>query len=153
MSRKEEEVSLKDIINQKLREIETKSKDIPFVDEDTAVLLMGKMNAANSTSTVIDAHQKHRLFVFSFGKTDCIYIPKFQFKTNGTGVMPVVPTLCEILSGLNDWGVFDWLTSYSADLECTPADAIHNEELIDDLVYLAGLFSSESRLCHLSYKA
>lgn len=151
MSSNEEQESLKDIINQRLREIETKSKDFPFVDENTAVFLMGKLNAANSKSIVIDAQKKHSLLVFSFGKADCIYIPEFQFQKHGTGVMPVVPELCKILSGLNDWGVFDWLTSYSEDLQCTPADAIHDQELIDDLVYLAGLFSSESRLSHLSY--
>jgi hypothetical protein len=57
-----------------------------------------------------------------------------------------VEKLCHILDELNDWGVYKWLTTHDEDLECTPAQAISRPELEEDLLYLAGVFKSESTL-------
>ncbi|MDW6017535.1 hypothetical protein SBW85_07060 [Vibrio plantisponsor] len=80
MSSNEEQESLKDIINQRLREIETKSKDFPFVDENTAVLLMGKLNAANSKSIVIDAKKNTPCLFFRSEKLIAFTFRSFNLK-------------------------------------------------------------------------
>ncbi|WED25800.1 hypothetical protein L3V77_12180 [Vibrio sp. DW001] len=68
------------------------------------------------------------MFAFSFGDDNNLKIPAFQFSTIGRGIVKVVPDLFQILQGINDYGVFQWLTAQDTDLSCTPAEAILSED-------------------------
>lgn len=80
-----------------------------------------------------------------------VQLPVFQFNQSVLKPWEPVKQLCELFSGLNDWSVYDWMTSFNDDLETTPALALQKTELHDDLIDLAGLYRNESRNVHLRF--
>lgn len=137
---------------QRLNDIEARASEYPLVTPKDASRLLGELSATNPSRLVATLKAEHKLFAFNFGDAKSVQVPAFQFKPD-LGVFSVVPKLCRILSGLNDWGVYHWFTTYSPDLDCSPAEALAISELGDDLVYLAGLFKSSSTLRELSFDA
>lgn len=136
-----------------LNEIEARVTDYPMCSPADAAKYLGELTATNPSRLVAKAKQEKRLFAFTFGNAKTVQIPTFQFNMHTLGVYDSVPRLCGILSNLNDWGVYQWLTTFSDDLEMTPAKALSEKSVWDDMYYLAGLFKSESTFRDLSYVA
>lgn len=139
------------LIAKDLNEIEARAKDFPLLTAKQAAILFGEVSAANPSRLVAKLKKESKLLGFYFGNSRNIQIPAFQFDTERLGVYKPVKKLCHIFDGLNDWGVYKWLTTYSDDLECTPAQALSRPELEEDLLYLAGLFKSQSTLRDLTF--
>ena len=126
----------------------------PLVSLEEAVCLLGYRDDEDALHLVNEAKKNHQLFAFNFfndGKP--VGIPLFQIDFDKAQVFAVVPKLCAMLSQLNDIGVYCWLTSFDEDLGCTPAEAFQNPEKEDTLMYLAGLFVSDSTLRNLDFTA
>ncbi len=140
-------------IAQQLNQIEELSKTYPLVSAKSAANLRGDIGVKNASRTINLAHSENQLFVFYFGNGKTAQVPTFQFDLENLGVYEVVPRLCEILSGLNDWAVYKWFATHSEDLGYTPAEALKHSESWSDLKYLAGIFKSTSTLRDLSYTA
>lgn len=134
------------LIARKLNEIEAKKNEYPLVTAEQAAALFGEVDTSNPSRLVAKLKKELKIIGFYFGNSHNIQIPAFQFDLARLGVHKPVSKLCHILDGLNDWGVYKWLTTHNADLECTPAQAISRPELEEDLLYLAGMFKSDSTL-------
>jgi len=141
------------VLAQSLNAIEKRVAEFPLVSPKEAAMLMGEVNSTNASRTISAARDQKRIFAFTFGDSKATQVPAFQFNATALKVWQPVPELAQILSGLNDWGVYSWFTTHNYDLECTPAEALGRPDLYEDLVYLAGLFKSESTLAHLSFIA
>ncbi|MEZ8651874.1 hypothetical protein AB6D92_23305 [Vibrio splendidus] len=139
------------LIAKDLNEIEARAKNFPLITAKQASVLFGEVSAANPSRLVAKLKKEMKLLGFYFGNSRNIQIPAFQFDTERLGVYKPVERLCHIFDGLNDWGVYKWLTTHNDDLECTPAQAISRPELGEDLLYLAGLFKSQSTLRDLTF--
>ncbi|MDO6706956.1 hypothetical protein [Photobacterium sp. 1_MG-2023] len=136
-----------------LNEIEARTEQYPLLSASAATNLLGEFQASNPSRVISQASQARRLFAFNFGDAKTVQVPAFQFDTKHLGVWKAVPELCQTLNGLNDWGVYQWLTSVSDDLGCTPAEALQKPELEADLLYLASLYKADSTFNDLSYTA
>jgi hypothetical protein len=141
------------LIARQLNRIEALTKEFPLVSAKQAVYLLGDLSATNPSRVINTAKQANRLFAFNFGDSKSTQVPVFQFDPEKLGVYKPVPELCRILDGLNDWGVYQWLTTTHDDLGCSPANALSRPEMEADLLFLAGLFKSDSTLRELSYTA
>ncbi|GLQ71238.1 hypothetical protein [Vibrio penaeicida] len=141
------------LIAKDLNEIEARAKDYPLIQAKQAATMFGELGAANPSRLVGKLKKEHKIIGFYFGNSRNIQIPVFQFDPINLGVYPPVEKLCRMLDGLNDWGVYKWLTTFDEDLECTPAQALSQPKLEGDLLYLAGLFKSESTLASLDFVA
>ncbi|MDA0383557.1 hypothetical protein [Vibrio owensii] len=136
-----------------LNDIESRVSEYPMCSVATAAKLLGEVTTKNPSRVIATARKENKIFAFTFGSAKNIQVPFFQFNTKKLGVYEPVPELCRILSGLNDWGVYQWLTTHSADLETAPAVALKHESLWDDLLLLAGLFKSQNTYRDLSFTA
>ncbi len=141
------------LIAKQLNDIEALTSHYPLLTAKQATAMLGDLSARSVSRTINTACQEGRLFVFYFGDAKNAQIPEFQFNVETLGVHEVVPRLCKVLRGINDWAVYKWFSSYSEDLGCTPANAIERKECWDDLVYLAGIFASSCNLRELNYVA
>lgn len=141
------------LIAKQLNDIETLASQYPLLTAKQATAMFGDLSTRSVSRTINTACQEDRLFVFYFGDAKNAQIPEFQFNVETLGVHEVVPRLCKVLKGINDWAVYKWFSSYSEDLGCTPANAIERKERWDDLVYLAGIFASSCNLRDLNYVA
>ncbi|MEF1281768.1 hypothetical protein QTO05_22085 [Vibrio fortis] len=155
--RKDAEISFEDyeeviepptkrLITKKLNEIEARTSEYPFISAKQAADLLGDVNATNPSRLIAQLKKERKIIGFYFGNSSEIQIPAFQFNRSSLGVHKPVEKLCHTLDHLNDWGVYKWLTTYDEDLKCTPAQAISRPALEKDLLYLAGIFKSESTL-------
>ncbi len=134
------------LIAEDLKEIEARTNKYPLIPAKQAAIFLGEVNITNPSRLVAKLKKELKIIGFYFGNSRKIQIPAFQFDMINLGVYKPVEKLCHILDELNDWGVYKWLTTHDEDLECTPAQAISRPELEEDLLYLAGVFKSESTL-------
>lgn len=134
------------LIAKDLKEIEARTNKYPLIPAKQAAIFLGEVNITNPSRLVAKLKKELKIIGFYFGNSRKIQIPAFQFDMINLGVYKPVEKLCHILDELNDWGVYKWLTTHDEDLECTPAQAISRPELEEDLLYLAGVFKSESTL-------
>lgn len=141
----------KDIMTAQLNNIKQRAIEFPLITPTDAVGFLGNITTKNPSEFILREKEKLQLFAFNFGDSESIEVPLFQFNPVNNAVYNVVPKLCRILNGLNDFGVYIWFTTVSDDLKCTPAEAIKNPELEDDLIFLAGLFYSNSQLSDLDF--
>lgn len=139
------------LIAKSLNEIEARTSDYPLITAKQAAALYGEVSAVNSSRLITKLKKELKIIGFYFGNSRSIQIPAFQFDMVSLGVHKPVERLCHILDGLNDWGVYKWLTTHNDDLGCTPAQAINRPELAEDLLYLASIFKSESTLRDLTF--
>ncbi|QCZ95443.1 hypothetical protein [Salinimonas iocasae] len=136
---------------QALNTIEKKVTDFPLVTPKQATQLLGMFASSNPSRDIGKLVKENKLLGFSFGEAKVLQLPAFQIDDKKLKVWPPVHRLCELLSGLNDWAVYDWLTTDNDDLGTTPADALKRSELYDDLLDVAGLFLNENKHAHLSF--
>ncbi|MPY24535.1 hypothetical protein [Shewanella sp. YLB-07] len=136
-----------------LNRIETKERNYPLVIPAKATLLLGHGENANPSRIITRLKDDRELFAFSFGQARSVRIPIFQVDLEKMKVWHIIPTLSRILAGLNDWGVYDWFTTYSEDLDAAPADCLDDKDKFDDLIILAGLFKSNSIQGNLRFTA
>ncbi|WP_052125078.1 hypothetical protein [Vibrio sinaloensis] len=135
---------------------EEETKRFPLLTETQAAKYLGGAASTNPSAFLLKAKQEKQLFVFYFDDPDVALIPEFQFNPSTHTIYPSVPRLCQLLEGLNDYGVYIWLIHHDEDLGASPAEVLgttENEQLQDDLFYLAGLFKSESTLQQLNFIA
>ena len=136
---------------QALNTIEKKVTEFPLVTPKQATTLLGMFASSNPSRDIGKLVKQNKLLGFSFGEAKVLQLPAFQIDDKELKVWPPVHRICELLSNLNDWAVYDWLTTDNDDLGTTPADALKRAELYDDLLDVAGLFRNENKHAHLSF--
>ncbi len=140
-------------IVQQLNAIEDKVYEYPLITPKEATRLLGMFSATNPSRDIAHLVKSQKLFGFSFGETKTLQIPAFQFNTSDFKIWEPVSRLCGLLGDLNDWAVYDWMTTFDDDLETTPALALQEPDKYADLIDLAGLYRNENKHAHLSYTA
>lgn len=136
---------------QTLNAIEKKVDDFPLVTPRQATKLLGMFASTNPSRDIGRLINENKLFGFSFGESKVLQLPAFQFNTAELKPWVPVSRLCELLHELNDWAVYDWMTTYNEDLGTTPAHALAIPDLYDDLIDIAGLYRNENKHAHLYY--
>ena len=136
---------------QTLNTIEKKITEFPLVTPKQATQLLGMFASSNPSRDIGKLVKQNKLFGFSFGESKVLQLPAFQFDDKELKAWPPVNRLCELLSNLNDWAVYDWLTTDNDDLGTTPAEALKRPDLYDDLLDIAGLYRNENKHAHLSF--
>ncbi|GAM55644.1 hypothetical protein JCM19231_2996 [Vibrio ishigakensis] len=133
---------------QDLNSIERRAEEYPLLSPQNVGELCRLPNPSYDVFKLI---REQKLLSFTFGESNTFLLPEFQFNLASNETWEPVPYLCVLFAEVSDWIAFEWFTTYTADLGMTPAAALQNTHLHEELADLAGLYVGECRCAHLSF--